>query len=177
MKANSQIKITPKVKAISNSLEGSNLEYVFSALDWLKRNLKLERKHPDWTTLFRARTASEIIESGFILGCTDMTLAFIALANAKGIETTYVEAIRKNWLESTTDGPIKGHIFVELTLKDRNYIVDSEMGRVTLESPYKGFVIYKRGKDSWNIGIKSREDLTNKFNEFKKNYQGNLSKE
>lgn len=47
------------------------------------------------------RTGSEILQSGFVTGCTDVGLSFVVLARALDIPTKYVETFYKPWLDFT----------------------------------------------------------------------------
>jgi len=48
---------------------------------------------------FRKRTASEIVKSGYSIGCTDDALVFITLARQCGIPARYVETFKEDWIE------------------------------------------------------------------------------
>src|SRR4030067_3442151 len=95
-----QTKITPQIQRSADDFAGSGLEFIAHALVWVHNNIR-RRKDLDKNTLFRRRTADQIIGDGFSTGCTDDTLAFIALARAKGIPTKFIEAIDNRWLEGT----------------------------------------------------------------------------
>ncbi len=65
---------------------------------------------------FRVRTASQILESGYVTGCTDTALAFLVLARELGIPAKYVETFDEKWLQDANADGIQGHIFVDLQL-------------------------------------------------------------
>lgn len=67
---------------------------------------------------FRSRTASEILSSGIVSGCTDQALVFLTLVRELGIPAAYVETLRNDWLESPNQ-PVLGHIFAELFIGGR----------------------------------------------------------
>lgn len=75
----------------------------------------LRRKHEQ--KVFRKRTASEILKSGYVTGCTDTALAFVVLAREMGIPTRYVETFDEQWVQdANADGKQKkGHIFVDIS--------------------------------------------------------------
>jgi transglutaminase-like putative cysteine protease len=64
--------------------------------------------------IYRSRTASEILNSQYVTGCTDRALAFIVLARAMGIPTRYVETFEKKWIDDEAQRGISGHIFVDI---------------------------------------------------------------
>lgn len=86
--------------------------------------IKSER---DKEKIFRLRTASEILESGKVSGCTDQALAFIVLARQRGTPTRYVETFEKQWHINRGAGKIQGHVFVDVFL-DRWYTFDPSRG-------------------------------------------------
>jgi len=69
-------------------------------------------------------------------------------------------------------GLIEGHVFAECYIKDKWYQIDPEMGTIYTRKNYSSFEIYDKGLDSWDIGIKSREDVREKFEEYKRSYAG-----
>jgi transglutaminase-like putative cysteine protease len=74
----------------------------------------LRHDNSDKGNLFRKRTASEILESRYVTGCTDTALAFIVLARELRIPTRYVETFDADWLQDTNANGIQGHIFVDV---------------------------------------------------------------
>jgi hypothetical protein len=105
-------------------------------------------KHDDSkkNELFRNRTASEIIESGFETGCTDVALVYVALARAAGIPARYVETFNKKWIENYESGRINGHVFVDLL----------HYGEWRTYEPNRGFIEYdgyfRKGNEFLEVG-------------------------
>lgn len=91
---------------IERSIYGSISRYVAN-------ELVLENKKEG---IFRRRTASEILDSGYTTGCTDSALAFLVLARQLGLPTLFVESFEKNWLLGDQKGIIQGHIFIDLLM-------------------------------------------------------------
>ncbi len=169
MQDGSQTVITDSVKKRSKLIEGAGFDCVVNILEWVNKNIKIKRSVDNWDKLFRKRTAAEIIESGFSTGCTDTSLAFIILARAKKVPTKYIEAIKKAWLEGEKD-LIEGHVFAEVCIENKWYIVDPEMMTIYVNGDkrvYKHFVIYKKGLDSWDIGIRSIGEMKEKLSMFR----------
>jgi hypothetical protein len=63
---------------------------------------------------FRKRTSSQIMESGYVNGCTDRALVFLSLIRELSIPALYVEAFDRGWLESSPTKTQQGHVFVEM---------------------------------------------------------------
>jgi transglutaminase/protease-like cytokinesis protein 3 len=171
-----QTKNTPKIKGILQEIKGNNFDFIVNTLLWLQNNLegKDASTTPNYKEVFRKRTATQIIEEGYTSRCTDQALVFIALCRAKGYPTKYVEAIHKSWLNTkdTTDIDIKDHVFAEVEIDKKYYVIDPAMGRIHVNpnDAYRSFAIYAKDYDSWGLDIKSHEDLEEKFNNFKNNY-------
>lgn len=163
-----QTEITAYIKVIAARFKSKGLDLILEILSWLKKNIKEDKSPETKNKLFRRRTAGEIIESQMATGCTDYALAFIALARAKGIPTKYVETIRNKWLDIGNEKFIEGHVFAECFISGKWRIIDPHEGAIKMS--YERFKILKEGLDSWDIGIKSFEDLKNKFMEFKNIY-------
>lgn len=163
-----QTETTPKVLEIVSALKTQGLDRILNALSWIHKNLKRELDEEYKSEHFRKRTATEIIESGKLTGCTDYALVFLALIRASGIDAKYVEAIEVDWLKDGGN-QIKGHIFAEVKLKDSWYIVDPQAA--VIKAWYgKRYEIYARGEDSWDIGIKNFDELKEKFQAYRKEY-------
>ena len=162
-----------KITKLANAVPGDGFDFVVGTLDWLDKNLRVERNRPDWDKTFHKRTAAQIVDDGFSTGCTDVALVFVSLCRTKSIPTKYVEAIGQDWLEDRyKEGRIHGHAFAEVYLNDRWYVVDPEMGTIYVAStPYRFFEIYGTGLDTWDVGLHSFEEMRDKFLDFKKNYE------
>jgi hypothetical protein len=173
LKHGEQTTPSDKTTELVKSISGEGFDFIVGALDWVGKNLKVERERPDRGKLFNRRTASQIIEDGFSTGCTDTALAFVVLCRAKSIPTKYVETIGKDWLESRyEEGRIHGHVFAEVYLKNRWYVIDPQRRTIYVAStPYQAFVIYAIGLDTWDVGLRSYEELREKFLKFKDHYQ------
>ena len=77
-----QVKITDEIKRIASGLKGqSGRETAMNIIKWIKENLKLKKASelPNPALLFRRRTADQIIRDGFVTGCADATIVFLAL--------------------------------------------------------------------------------------------------
>lgn len=169
----SQTEITPNIEKVAASFNSKRLELIFEILQWVQKNIKHADSVEFKNDFFRKRTASEIVKSKIATGCTDYALVFIALARAKKIPTLYVEAIRRKWLDIGDEQYIEGHVFAECFIGGRWYIIDPEGGAIQIA--YQRFIIFEKGLDSWDIGIKNINDLKSKFLKFKEKYKAKKS--
>lgn len=107
--------------------------------------------------VFRKRTASEILESGYVVGCTDIGLAFIALARELGIPTKYVETLNERWLQDANAKGIQGHIFVDVNI-DGNWRAYEPKRGFTPENNYsmngENYIEVGKGLDFSEVHIK-----------------------
>ncbi len=103
------------VREIAGELKQST-RTPWGAVSGYVANLKCDDSDKD--NIFRKRTASEILESGYVTGCTDVALAFIVLARELGIPTKYVETFDEKWLEDTSIKGIQGHIFADIFVNE-----------------------------------------------------------
>ena len=78
-------------------------------------------------------SASKILSTPIIGGCTTYATAFAALARAKGIPTVIVDCAKLDWIE---DGcylySVAGHFFVEVFIEGEWFLVDSTNGKLYL---------------------------------------------
>ncbi len=159
-----QTKITPRIKEVAGQFStDKSLATVFAILRWLENNLNTETSAKN--EVFRNRTAEQIITDGFITGCTDITLVFIAIARAKGLPTKYVEMLSRGWLTNGDGDTVQGHVIAEVCIEGSWYFVDPLHGYVGIKRP-SGMVIYDKGLDSWDVGLTHR-NWREKFLEFK----------
>jgi hypothetical protein len=87
--------------------------------------------------VFRKRTASQIISSGFSTGCTDDAIVFCALAREAGIPAKYIETLNKKNLH---DRPrkVEGHVFAEIFIDDRWRVYEPLQGFSSIEGFWLG---------------------------------------
>lgn len=77
---------------------------------------------------FRKRTASEILKSGYVTGCTDTALAFLVLARELGIPARYVETFDENWLQEANANGVQGHIFADILINGNWRVYEPKKG-------------------------------------------------
>lgn len=118
-------KKTDYIRKISEDLKKST-RTVWSAVSEYVANLK--NNDSDKRNVFRKRTASEILESHYVTGCTDTALAFIVLARELGIPTRYVETFDEQWLQDKNAKGIQGHIFVDILVNGQWKVYEPKNG-------------------------------------------------
>ena len=111
----------------------------------------------DKNKVFRKRTASEVLDSKYVTGCTDVALAFIVLAREAGIPTRFIETFDKNWLKNLDPHNISGHIFVDVLVEDKWRVYEPKTG-FTKNNEYlfgdKEYVEVGKGLDFSEIYLK-----------------------
>lgn len=104
------------------------------------------------------RTADEILKEGYVYSgkaCTDITVLFIAMCKTLGLEAIFVKVAKDS----------KIHSIAEVRLDDGWYICDVSAkdlpvkGQITGQTPYKGWRLWKKGRDSWDLGLKDYDSI------------------
>ncbi len=158
-----QTKITPLIKKITSQIPGENFNFIINLISWINNNLN---KKPHNKKNFRKRTANQILNDKYTTGCTDVGLIFVVICRCKKIPTKYIETVRKEWLLKN-QGEEGGHIFAEIYINKKWYLIDPTKGIIFTKIFYKPYLLYKYGLDSWDLGIKSYKDWCEKMSEFK----------
>lgn len=174
LESGEQTQITPEMSEIARGVTGTAVEKSKTIIDMMSARLRNEDFNPN---IFRKRTAEQIIKDGFVTGCTDSAVVFVAAARACGLPAKYVETVNEDWLKS--DSPdIVGHQFAQVYDEERKdwFWVDAASGKVDSPNPSnEGKVVYKEGLDSWDVGFtdgKSMETVLYAFRESWKKQQG-----
>ena len=161
-----QTVITPDILEIAERFKGATEEKVHHIMQYL-RTLRYETDTKD--EMFRKRTASQIIADGYVTGCTDDALVFIALARAAGIPTLYVETLDVQWMKEG-GRPINGHVYAQVKYDDEWRTVDPSARNEHADIEKDGRVIMAKGLDSWDIGATDFESLASMQDEFRERY-------
>jgi hypothetical protein len=168
-----QTLVTLEIEELGKKLHHeSTQETVEEIFRWIRSRMKITSFNED---IFRKRTASEILASGEITGCTDAALLCMSLLSVNDIPSTYIETFDKKWLESK-ETAISGHVYVRTSLGGESVIIDPMKGikdsRWLDVSPEEdGRIIYKEGKDSWDVGIENFDDMVKQSNAFRTEWQ------
>lgn len=158
-----QLKTTKRVQKIADSIEGEGKELlinirkkVFQSLDFKNYNEKTKEheKSIRWK-----RSANEILGQGYVYegkACTDIIIAFLGLAKAKGLEGKFVKVYNQKYV----------HSMAEVKIKESWYYYDiasynsrPKKGKFTKKEEKEGWRLWKKGKDAWSIGLKNYNDI------------------
>ncbi|MAG78205.1 hypothetical protein CL616_02445 [archaeon] len=121
--------------------------------------------------VFRKRTLDQMLEQGLIDTCSDKGLVFRGLMIAQGIPVAYVETFHVSFLEEKDSKrySFHGHVLGRVILSDNSVLVDpgkkSDCGVPEYYSDEidlfgkKGYVVFREGFDSWDVGIRGYRDM------------------
>lgn len=159
----SQIKTTKRLQKIAEFVNGEDIDLlinlrkkVFQSLKFLPYNeeTKKDEKKIRWK-----RTADEIFKEGYVYegkACTDIVIAFLGLAKAKGFRTRFVKIYKKGAVHSIAEIKIKNKWY---NYDIASYKTEPIEGEFTSESSIDGWKLWKKGKDAWDIGLKEYNDI------------------
>jgi len=162
-----QTQITPKVKKVADTIGGKGVVLVMKIFDHIKSmDVVTDSTEPDFT-----RTAEQVLEENKYNGCNEAGAVFVALLRAKGVPTTYVQALNKEAVSNySKERPsLNGHVFLEADLGKENSenkkIINSTTGEITDELP-ENMIVGAKGLDAWDIGLRNGfDDLRRLFEE------------
>ncbi|MBS3923191.1 MAG: transglutaminase domain-containing protein [Nitrosarchaeum sp.] len=170
LKNGEQTTITESIRKKVEGIKGTTKERVQQIFKILG---ELEYKKENKDSIFRKRTADQILHSGFVTGCTDVTLAFIALARALNMPTKYIEAIKTEYIEKPNLND--GHVYAGVLEGSGRWIItDPTFSRFDIEPENYGYTIVAEGLDSWDIGIRDFDSLKEKFDDFRRSHKPTL---
>ena len=173
LESGEQTQITPEIQKIADQIEGRDVIFIFNLLGWVHGNIVMERSNfpngAEFNDVFRQRTADQIIKEGYSSGCSDFALAFIPIARAKGIPTKYVECINKSYFPGDLQR-VAGHVFAECFIQGKWRTADPTAGNLNIGKNYSKYVIFEKGLDSWDLGIKNLQTMQEKFVPFAEEY-------
>ncbi|HLD72056.1 MAG TPA: transglutaminase-like domain-containing protein [Candidatus Nanoarchaeia archaeon] len=168
-----QTEITDIVQNNANLIKNgaTTEEAVKNIMDWEQAVLSCSQQEAQQYQK-RERTAHQIILSKCATGCTDYVLVFAALARAKGIPATITETVREKWIAEMVwnnkwNPKKEGHFFSEVYLPESKVwvVVDPTANKLTGRDDKgyyqsgpggdKRFMLFERGLDSWDYGIKT----------------------
>lgn len=159
-----QTKANDEIRAIAAQFNNNNdLSTIQEIFQWLDKNV-----HYGPGDKF-GRTSAQIIGSRIATGCTDYGLAFATLAREKGIPTVFVQTARIDWIQDLVSNRqeaihIRGHILVEVFIKDQWYLVDSTAGKLFLDydkdnlSLCDGYYTFAKSIEVWDSGVLNEQE-------------------
>jgi transglutaminase-like putative cysteine protease len=158
--------VSQAMTSIARKIEGKNRrERLYNAAVFVDKNLPLDRWYND---LSFSKTVDELLERGKLGSCSDFALVQIALFRALGIPSRMVITANVNWIHQFRRDRLsmtEGHCFIEVYLEDRWFLFDStfrwlySMYDETLTSYPHGEVFCARGKDFWDMGVRTNKDF------------------
>ena len=99
------------------------------------------------------RSATQILEDRYVYQgkmCTDVSVVFISMCLALGLEARLVK-LKKTGMT---------HSVVEVLLPDGWYVIDASnthlkpmKGEIKKDNPYCDFTLWKRAPDAWSMGL------------------------
>jgi transglutaminase-like putative cysteine protease len=160
---NSQIETTQEIRDLVKDIERPiTLDSLLQIRDLMYGRITI-RPYDDSTKEHEKeirwkRTAGEILRDGYVYSgkaCTDLTVLFIALCRALGLETSFIKVKNDN----------KVHSVAEIKLEDGWYIFDISRqnvpvkGLITKDSPYNDWQLWAKGRDAWDLGLNEFKDI------------------
>ncbi len=183
LKEGKQTKITPRIKAAGGKVKGEGLESIFNLLTFVRKKArKLDHSSKAYQTYIEEkhirRTADEIVSDWIAPTCSEVALVFATFCRAKGIPAKMVEGVLNKFLNDPSDKHLRSHVFVEVFLMGKRYLIDPSRGIVgegkTLQdfiSPYAKWELLWEGLDFWEAGIFNHQDLWKRSLQLKKQWK------
>ena len=159
----SQIELTDRLRNIADSVQGEGIklikglkEKVYESLEFRPYNdeIKDQEKSLRWK-----RTADQIFKEGYVYegkACTDIVIAYLGLARARGFDTKFVKVSREQ----------KVHSIAEILVGQEWYIFDvasrdskPQKGKYINDLQIGGWKLWKKGRDSWDLGLENFGDI------------------
>lgn len=161
---NSQIEITSEIKNLVKDIKNpitldsliriKDLMYSKITVRPYNDSTKNKEKEIRWK-----RTAGEILNDGYVYSgkaCTDLVVLFIALCNALGLKTNFVKLKKEHMVHSVAEIMIGGTWYIFDVANNGSIPVE---GIITEENSYKDWKLWKKGRDAWDLGLTSFEDI------------------
>lgn len=167
LQSGKQTIITPDILEVANLFTKETIQEKITEVLQFLRTLKYNPENKN--NVFRKRTASEIITSKYVTGCTDDALVFISIIRALGIQAKYIETLDLSWL-SKGGYPITGHVYVGVYINNKWQIVDPSSRKECVDIQKDDRVITGEGLDSWDIGAVDFESLEKISENFRLNW-------
>ncbi len=160
LNSGSQTRLTPRIRAVASQLSAeTRRERLYNAVQYIWSNMRYDR----WlNSQMFTRTADQLFQDGVLGGCSDFALAKVALFRALEIPAKLVITANVDWMLRYKKDPLfltTGHVFIEVYLEDRWYLVDSTY-RFLFSGYDSGLKSYPRreyfcvrGVDYWEMGF------------------------
>lgn len=168
----SQVEVTPLVRRVASTVDSittpghltelqhamlSNLEYC----EYTRKTAGRERE------IRWRRTADEILRDRYVYegkACTDLTVVFIALCRAHGLEPVFVKVYRTGRVHSLVEVAIGGTWYI---YDPSRYRSEPMEGRIEAGTAFQGWTLWRKGRDSWDIGLCEYDDIRTMYDTLK----------
>lgn len=149
--------ILKKINIDKKNIKNNNYNKELKKISKYINDIKLETDRKIKNNVFRKRTANQIITDGFVTGCSDRAIVFIALVRALNIPIRWVETV----IGGNKHGFHNGHVFVDINIDGKWYLYDPITGFTKNNKPYLKFndTTYKilgKGYDQNKIFLKNK---------------------
>ena len=159
----SQLELTDRIVEIASSVQGTGIDLVIGLKEKVYESLNFrvygdEIKGHEKSIRWK-RTADQIFQEGYVYegkACTDIVIAYLGLAKARGFDTRFVKVYRG----------FKVHSIAENLINNEWYIFDvaSKNSQLQKGQYFKGISIngwslWKKGQDAWDLGLKEYNDI------------------
>ncbi|MFC1859892.1 transglutaminase family protein [Thermodesulfobacteriota bacterium] len=168
LKPGKQSAVTPVIADAAARISGMNRrERLYKAVEYFGKNFKYDNWYNDKAF---SRTADMLFQNRLLGGCSDYALVQMTLFRALGIPARLVITANVDWMLAYQANDLlifKGHVFVEVFLEDRWFLVDSVY--LLLFNDYNPLLpcyprreyFFARCRDYWDIGITDISKLNN----------------
>ncbi|MFA4960043.1 MAG: transglutaminase domain-containing protein [Candidatus Pacearchaeota archaeon] len=158
-----QLELTDRLRNIADSVQGEGLELAIKLKDIVYQLLEFrpyDEKTKDHEHNIRwKRTADQILKDGYVYdgkACTDVVVAYLGLARAKGFDTRFVKVFRSDVI----------HSIAEIFVDNEWYIYDvasrnsqPQKGEYQKGIPINGWTLWKKGRDAWDLELEEYKDV------------------
>ena len=195
-----ELYLTPGLQSIISSQEIiEELEERFTKFEnfeglrelylWIQRDFKMFK---GGGKLIGKVTTDELLNRKELSGCSDVALVFSAVARYLGYPSLMVDTASITWAveyKADTRTDYAGHVFVETYVSSKWILVDPSSGDfimdynssnpvipIKTENEIEGYYVILKGKDMWDYGVESPDDLHLKLQAFAKSFDYNKIK-
>ncbi len=150
-----QLLLTKRIKDFADSINGEGVELLINLKKLIYKTLVFKQPDKHERSIRWKRTADQILSDGYVYkgkACTDLVILFLALCSARGFQNRFVKLYNKELV----------HSVAEIKIGDDWYFFDiASKQKKPIKGQLKGWKVWKKGKDSWSIGLKQYSDIKN----------------
>jgi len=167
----SQIKPSKEITNLVSCLkdEKENFDILVKLRDVLHKNIKIipytkETEKAEREIRWK-RTASEIVSDGYVYkgkACTDIVIVFLSFCKTLGLKANFLKFKKLNMVHSMSEVKVNKKWFI-FDVANKNSLPQIEKKQITSGEDFDGWILWKKGKDAWDIGLDNFESK-NKIN-------------